>query len=116
VIDVQPPRYSGIQFVLGHRVTYDWDHEVFVYIDDGEVVQTPPQRPCVTCHLPPTEEGHDPCIANLPGIRSACCGHGVWYGSAMRLDGSTFDACGPEELWVMAAGEPPARSRTGEEG
>ena len=23
-----------------------------------------------------TELGHDPCIANLPGVRFACCGHG----------------------------------------
>lgn len=31
---------------------------------------------CKVCHLPPTHEGHDPCISNLPGIAYACCGHG----------------------------------------
>lgn len=33
--------------------------------------------PCVTCGRCPTEEGHDACIANLPGVLFACCGHGV---------------------------------------
>jgi hypothetical protein len=27
-----------------------------------------------------TPEGHDPCIARLPGVRYACCGHGVREG------------------------------------
>lgn len=36
----------------------------------------PPARGCAECGLLPTPEGHDACIANLPGILSACCGHG----------------------------------------
>jgi hypothetical protein len=33
--------------------------------------------PCKKCGAEkPTEAGHDPCIANLPGVRNACCGHG----------------------------------------
>jgi hypothetical protein len=31
---------------------------------------------CVKCGKPRTKEGHDPCIANLPGVKYACCGHG----------------------------------------
>jgi hypothetical protein len=31
---------------------------------------------CPRCHNYRTDEGHDPCIANLPGVRFACCGHG----------------------------------------
>lgn len=31
---------------------------------------------CNFCDRPPTAEGHDPCIANLPGVEYACCGHG----------------------------------------
>ena len=31
---------------------------------------------CPKCEKPRTELGHDPCIANLPGVRYACCGHG----------------------------------------
>jgi hypothetical protein len=31
---------------------------------------------CAKCGQPPTENGHDPCIANFPGVIYACCGHG----------------------------------------
>jgi hypothetical protein len=32
--------------------------------------------PCENCGLCRTSEKHDPCIANLPGVLNACCGHG----------------------------------------
>ena len=32
---------------------------------------------CVKCIRPRTVDGHDPCIANLPEVNFACCGHGV---------------------------------------
>ena len=32
---------------------------------------------CPQCGKTETAEGHDPCIANLPGVKFACCGHGV---------------------------------------
>lgn len=31
---------------------------------------------CDNCLLKRPASGHDPCIANLPGITDACCGHG----------------------------------------
>jgi hypothetical protein len=34
-------------------------------------------EPCKHCGKMPSKEGHDACIANLPGIKYACCGHGV---------------------------------------
>lgn len=34
------------------------------------------QLQCSKCGEKPTELGHDPCIANLEGVRFACCGHG----------------------------------------
>lgn len=34
-------------------------------------------RPCPKCNLCPTDKGHDACIADLPGVAFACCGHGV---------------------------------------
>jgi hypothetical protein len=33
-------------------------------------------RPCSGCGQLPTAAGHDACIADLPGVRNACCGHG----------------------------------------
>ncbi|MEK6829008.1 MAG: hypothetical protein AABY15_02695 [Nanoarchaeota archaeon] len=32
---------------------------------------------CLKCGEKATEEGHDPCIANLPDVKFACCGHGA---------------------------------------
>jgi hypothetical protein len=34
------------------------------------------REPCSLCKQSSTPEGHDPCIARLPGVRNACCGHG----------------------------------------
>ena len=45
------------------------------------------KRNCIKCDMPPTEDGHDPCIANLPGVKFACCGHGVEEGYVMFNDG-----------------------------
>ena len=35
---------------------------------------------CPRCKETPTEEGHDPCLGNLPGVKYACCGHGKGKG------------------------------------
>jgi hypothetical protein len=35
------------------------------------------KRPCAACGMERPANGHDPCIANLPGVKFACCGHGV---------------------------------------
>jgi len=32
---------------------------------------------CQLCRQGRTPEGHDPCIANTPGVLFACCGHGI---------------------------------------
>ena len=44
--------------------------------EDGTPVLNAPIRPCPACGKVPTAEGHDACIANLPGVTGACCGHG----------------------------------------
>jgi hypothetical protein len=45
--------------------------------------------PCTLCHLPPTPEGHDPCLGTLPGVTSAFCGHGgVVEGYRIYADGT----------------------------
>src|SRR5262249_18041864 len=35
------------------------------------------ERPCVQCGMVATPDGPDPCLGMLPGVVSACCGHGV---------------------------------------
>lgn len=42
---------------------------------------------CKLCDEPRTERGHDPCIANLPGVVFACCGHGLENGYIKFTDG-----------------------------
>jgi hypothetical protein len=39
--------------------------------------------PCVVCGQLPTTEGHDACLGTLPGVKSACCGHGKKKGYVM---------------------------------
>jgi hypothetical protein len=56
--------------------------------------------PCKLCGELPTPEGHDPCITNLPGVTSECCGHGRRKGYALFETGQTitgyFD-CAPRK-------------------
>jgi hypothetical protein len=33
-------------------------------------------HPCPACKMVRPPSGHDPCIADLPGVQNACCGHG----------------------------------------
>ena len=58
----------------GHGTNYDHLDYPY-YVDTKE--QCSIERQCVKCGKMPTKEGHDACIANLPGVISACCGHGV---------------------------------------
>lgn len=72
-------------FDRGHPTTLDereikvgrfpWRHD-----DTGQRTIDAPVRACTLCRKYPTPEGHDPCIANLPGVAFACCGHGVEEG------------------------------------
>jgi len=59
----------------GHPV-YFKDGRIF-YRDTGEEVDWNNPRPCPRCGRLPTPEGHDACLGTLPGVKSACCGHGV---------------------------------------
>lgn len=72
-------------YVFGHAIY--WVDGKWRYRDTGESVAyanggpcVPPERLCPECKRPQTADGHDPCIANLPGVKFACCGHGVGKG------------------------------------
>jgi hypothetical protein len=47
------------------------------YVDTEELVDESPKRKCPKCEKNTTLDGHDPCIANLPNVQFACCGHGI---------------------------------------
>lgn len=47
--------------------------------------------PCRACGaMEPTPEGHDPCIASLPGVEFACCGHGRGPGYVAFSNGTVI--------------------------
>lgn len=72
--------------------------QFFFYQDTKEPCDIFNPRPCKKCGKGKTEKGHDACIADLPGVEFACCGHGnsnntpyikftngvVWEGGGVR--------------------------------
>lgn len=46
---------------------------------------------CKLCKKGRTQDGHDPCIANLPGVLFACCGHGIDTGNIVFVDGRNLE-------------------------
>ena len=46
-----------------------------LYEDTGESDEI--ERPCARCGEYDTEDGQDACMGYVPGVVSACCGHGV---------------------------------------
>lgn len=61
--------------LFGHVINRDGDGAV--YADDGTTVDFANPRPCLGCKAKCVSGQHDPCIANLPSTRNACCGHGA---------------------------------------
>ena len=81
-------------FQRGHLICCEGiDNQQWVYADNGESAKA--SRPCVRCgreHAKDQNEDwrhDDTCIANLPGVVAACCGHGVEGGYRMYEDGHT---------------------------
>jgi len=68
---------EGEGYRFGHRIYGDSPYSMRYRDTDEPVPRGPSERPCRKCRKLPTSEGHDPCIANLPGVKAACCGHGV---------------------------------------
>jgi len=65
----------------GHDAFYDEAEGVWRYADGTAVPSNPAcERPCAQCGLPPTPVGDDGCLGHIPGVASACCGHGVERG------------------------------------
>jgi hypothetical protein len=69
------------------------------------------QWPCPKCGAEsPDENGHDPCISNLPGVKFACCGHGRGPGYVSFTDGriirGVFDVPDPEHPLFIIGRDP----------
>lgn len=61
---------------------------VKAYTLEGRPIFDMEGRTCAKCNQAPTAEGHDPCIANLPGVAFACCGHGKNLGYVKFKNGT----------------------------
>ena len=58
----------------GHPIEWSCNKNQWVYSDTKEPT-IDHNRPCGRCGKTRVGE-HDACIANLPGVMNACCGHG----------------------------------------
>lgn len=67
-----------ISYCMGHPLHWKSSDKVW-RLENGEEYtnEIHQQLVCPRCGLTATEEGHDPCIANLPEVEYACCGHGI---------------------------------------
>ena len=66
------------------------DGKSWQYMDGTPFDKNNPAKACRVCHQHQTPEGHDPCIANLPGVAYACCGHGLHEAYVTLVDGRTI--------------------------
>ena len=86
--------FPGSKFSLLHGIPAYLDGFHLRYSDNNEQATPENVRDCPKCGLNPKDfNGHDPCIADLPGVRNACCGHGVEPGfiqfdNGMFIEGS----------------------------
>lgn len=106
-------------YFRGHAAYYDSLGEVIRYCDTGELVYSiengfRDNRPCTYCEKLPTPEGYDACIGFLPGVESACCGHGVSYSYVVWENGVLTDGLGIDgrnDIVSMFAGLPKTEVR-----
>jgi hypothetical protein len=68
---------------------------------DGEIADT--SRPCPRCGRLPTPEGHDACLGHLPGVSSACCGHGIKPGYVRYTNGTEVRYSGEDGTWAVCS-------------
>jgi len=78
---------TATTFYNGHKIYWN-DKKREWYYEDGQIIKE--YRKCPKCNQLPTGEGHDACIANLPGVLNACCGHGVEDGYIQFTDNTVI--------------------------
>jgi len=59
---------------------YETEYVDGKWIYSDEKIPISIERPCKKCGEMPTPEGYDTCLGYIPGITSACCGHGIVKG------------------------------------
>jgi hypothetical protein len=94
------------EYHFGHKIYSVGDSNKWYYVDNDEFAgvsgKLKCERMCPRCSSRQTNDGHDPCIKNLPGVIHACCGHGNYIGCPyiMKSDKSTKYFSDFEEMRV----------------
>jgi len=81
---------------FGHKI-YCKNKKWYYEEDDTPTTKA---KPCPKCKEFPTKEGHDPCIANLPDVSAACCGHGTEPGYVQVFNGNNYIAMSLDEYYA----------------
>lgn len=68
---------SITSYYNGNKVYWDNRSKEWYY-EDGQIADM--FRKCPKCGKLPTKDGYDACLGYLPGVKNACCGHGVEEG------------------------------------
>lgn len=75
-------------YVLGHKVFYDGELEMWLYEDSGMPFDDANEpRACTRCGRMPLPTGEDACLGHIDGVVAACCGHGVKESYILTQDG-----------------------------
>jgi len=77
-----PPR-GAEAFLYGNKIVWDEEIQWWRVQQSGKILDVEIGRRnlvCPKCDMTPTDEGCDPCMGLLPGVKFACCGHGVEEG------------------------------------
>jgi hypothetical protein len=77
----------------GHPIHAEQDEDGVYAIwkySDGTNIRSIKDRSCIRCGNTESSEGHDHCIANLPNVEFACCGHGEEDGYMKLNDGKVI--------------------------
>ena len=74
--------------VKGHKLV--WDSKTNTYSFPGGIEVDVRSVHCRSCGRQETDDGHDACLADLPGVVNACCGHGTKKGYIMLEGGTTI--------------------------
>ncbi len=65
-----------VGYYYGHKIEHDTRTGEDRYADTGKLVSNV-KRPCPRCGKIAGKDDIDPCFGKLPGVKFACCGHGI---------------------------------------
>jgi len=74
-------------YLNGHKIIWNNIDKKWYYPDGSS---TEKMKPCPKCGKLPDKNGNDACLGELPGVKYACCGHGVHDGYIQFKNGITI--------------------------